>query len=288
MSFSILLQHIMYGIVTGSILLLATVGFSMIYTIKGFLNIAHGELLTVGAYLTYLFSMMMGWNFIYSAIISIVLTSMIGLLIGKTLYEPMERYGPIVLLFTSVGAAFAIHGITEMIAGPIIRSYRMLPSRAIRLAGIPLVGKNELLIVVIAVGSIFFLHLLLIRTKIGKAFRAMASNTNLAMNRGINTTKITGFVWIYASAMAGLAGILLAMVTSLRPDLGWGQILIIMAAAILGGLGSIYGVMIGAILLGLAMDIGVIIIPSAYRPAIAFVIIIIMLIIKPHGIFGGE
>ena len=288
MSFSILLQHIMYGIVTGSILLLATVGFSMIYTIKGFLNIAHGELLTVGAYLTYLFNVMMGWNFIYSVIISIVLTSMIGLLIGRTLYEPMERYGPIVLLFTSVGAAFAIHGITEMIAGPIIRSYRMLPSRAIRLAGIPLVGKNELLIVVIAVASIFFLHLLLTRTSIGKAFRAMASNTNLAMNRGINTTKITGFVWICASAMAGLAGILLAIVTSIRPDLGWGQILIIMAAAILGGLGSIYGVMIGAISLGLAMDVGVIIIPSSYRPAIAFAIIIIMLIIKPHGIFGGE
>ena len=253
MSFSILLQHTVYGIVTGSILLLAAVGFSMIYNIKGFLNIAHGELLTVGAYLTYLFSVMMGWNFIYSAIIAIVLTSMIGLLMGKTLFEPMERYGPVVLLFTSVGAAFAIHGITEMIAGPIIRSYKMLPSRAIRLVGIPLVGKNELLIVAIAVGSIFFLHLLLTRTRLGKAFRAMSSNTNLAMVRGINTTKITAFVWIYASAMAGLAGILLAIVTSLHPDLGWSQILIVMAAVILGGLGSIYGVMIGAISLGLAM-----------------------------------
>ena len=288
MDFSILLQHITYGIVTGSILLLATIGFSMIYTIKGFFNVAHGELLTVGAYLTYLFYVIMGWNFIFSAILAIILTTMIGLLIGKTLYEPMEKYGPVVLLFTTVGVSFAIHGITEMIAGPIIKSYKMFPTKAIRVAGIPLVGKREVLIVVIAVLSIFFLHFLLTRTRIGKAFRAMASNTNLAMIRGINTTKITNFVWIYASAMAGLAGIQLAMITAVSTDLGWRQILIIMAAAILGGLGSIYGVMIGAILLGLAMDIGVIILPSAYRPAIAFAVIIIMLIIKPNGIFGGK
>jgi len=288
MDFTILLQHTAYGIVTGSIMLLATVGFSMVYTIKGFFNIAHGELLTVGAYLTYLFYVIMGWNFIYSAILAIILTTMIGLLIGKTLYEPMEKYGPVVLLFTTVGVTFAVHGITDFIAGPIIKSYRLLPTKAIRVAGIPLVGKREVLIVVIAVLSIFFLHFLLTRTRIGKAFRAMASNTNLAMVRGINTAKITNFVWMYASAMAALAGIMLAMVTALTTDLGWKQILIIMAAAILGGLGSIYGVMVGAILLGLAMDIGVIIIPSAYRPAIAFAVIIIMLIIKPRGIFGGE
>lgn len=288
MNFSILLQHITYGIVTGSILLLATIGFSMIYTIKGFFNVAHGELLTVGAYLTYLFYVIMGWNFIFSAILAIILTVIIGLLVGKTLYEPMEKYGPVVLLFTTVGVSFAIHGITEIIAGPIIRSYRMFPTKAIRVAGIPLVGKREVLIVVIAVLSIFFLHFLLTRTRIGKAFRAMASNTNLAMVRGINTTKITNFVWIYASAMAGLAGIMLAMITAISTDLGWEQILVIMAAAILGGLGSIYGVMVGAILLGLAMDIGVIILPSAYRPTIAFAVIIIMLIIKPNGIFGGK
>ncbi len=88
--------------------------------------------------------------------------------------------------------------------------------------------------------------------------------------------------------MAALAGVLLALVTSVHPDLGWAQILIILAAAILGGLGSIYGVMVGAIFLGLAMDLGVIIFPSGYRAAIAFALIIIMLLVRPRGIFGGE
>ena len=161
MDLTVLLQHTVYGIVTGSILLLATVGFSMIYTIKRFLNIAHGELLTVGAYITYLLSVMMGWNFIYAAVVAIGCVSGLGFLIGKTLYEPMERYGPVVLLFTSVGAAFAIHGIVEFIAGPIIRSYRISPGRALKAFGIPLVGKHEVLIVVIAVASILSLHFLL-------------------------------------------------------------------------------------------------------------------------------
>ncbi len=87
--------------------------------------------------------------------------------------------------------------------------------------------------------------------------------------------------------MAALAGILLALVTSVNPDLGWAQILVILAAAILGGLGSIYGVMVGAILVGLIMDLGVIFIPSGYRAAIAFALMIIVLLVKPKGIFGG-
>ena len=288
MDFTILLQHTAYGIVTGSIILLATVGFSMVYTIKGFFNIAHAELLTVGAYLTYLFYRIMGWNFVFSAILAIMLTIIIGLFIGKILYEPMEKYSPVILVFTSIGVAFVMNGTNEFISGPIIKSYRMLPTKTISIAGIPLVGQREIFIVVIAVLSCFFLHFLLTRTNIGKAFRAMASNNNLAMVRGINTIKISNFVWMYASAMAGLAGILLAMVTSLSTDLGWRQILIILAASILGGLGSIYGAMVGCILLGLVMDIGVIFISTAYRPTIAFAVIIIMLIIKPNGIFGGK
>ena len=156
------------------------------------------------------------------------------------------------------------------------------------MGGIPLITLNEITIISIAIASVVFLNILLTRTKVGKAFRAMSSNMELAMTKGIDTDRISIFVWVYASAMAALAGILLALVTCVHPDLGWAQILIILAAAILGGLGSIYGVMVGAILLGLAMDLGVIIFPSGYRAAIAFAVIIIMLLVRPRGIFGGE
>ena len=153
---------------------------------------------------------------------------------------------------------------------------------------VPLITPIELMVVGIALASVIFLHLLLTRTKVGKAFRAMSTQSTLAQTKGIDTDRISIFVWMYSSAMAAIAGILLAMVTSVNPDLGWAQLLIILAATVMGGLGSVYGVMIGAILIGLSMDIGVIFLPSGYRPAIAFVLIIIMLIFKPKGIFGGE
>jgi len=286
--FTILVQHTVFGIVTGSILLLATIGFSMIYTIKGFLNISHGELLTIGAYIAYAFNVLLGWDLLYSSVLAIIFTSLIGLAIAQGLYKPMETYGPLILLFTSVGVAFCLHGMTEFIATPVIRSFHIRPLPALRIGGIPLITLNEIMIISIAMGSIVFLHVLLTQTKIGKAFRAMSTNTDLARTKGIDTDRVSIFVWVYASAMAALAGILLAFVTSVHPDLGWNQILIILAAAILGGLGSIYGVMVGAILLGLAMDLGVIIFPSGYRVAIAFVVIIIMLLVRPKGIFGGE
>lgn len=285
---TILLQHTVFGIVTGSILLLATIGFSMVFTIKRFLNISHGELLTIGAYITYAFNVFLGWNLLYSAIVAIVFTSLVGLAIAQGLYKPMEAYGPLVLLFTSVGATFCLHGLLEFIAGPTIRSFRVHPLRSIRVGGIPLITLNEITIISIAMASIVFLHVILTRTRIGKAFRAMSGNMDLAMTKGIDTDRISIFVWVYASAMAALAGILLALVTSVHPDLGWAQILIILAACILGGLGSIYGVMIGAILVGLAMDLGVIIVPSGYRAAIAFAVMIIVLLVRPKGIFGGE
>ena len=284
---TILLQHTVFGIVSGSILLLATIGFSMVYTTKRFLCISHGELLTIGAYTAYAFHVLLGWNLLYSGIIAVAVTSLVGLAIARGLYEPMEGHGPLVLLFTSVGVTFCLHGILEFIAGPSIRSFRTRILPCIRVGGIPLITMNEIVIISIAMGSIVFLHVVLTRTRIGKAFRAMASNVDLAMARGIDTARISMFVWVYASAMAAVAGILLALVTSVNPDLGWTQILIILAAAILGGLGSIYGVMIGAIFLGVVMDVGVIFFPSGYRAAIAFALMIIVLLVKPKGIFGG-
>ncbi|MEW5721487.1 MAG: branched-chain amino acid ABC transporter permease [Thermodesulfobacteriota bacterium] len=283
-----LLQHLVFGIVTGCILLLGSIGFSMIYTVKRFLNIGHAELLTTAAYIAYAFNVGLGWGLLPSSIVAIGLTTLLGLAIAQFLYKPMEAYGVLILVFTSVGVAFAQHGLLEFFAGPLIRSFKVAPQKAYRIGNIPLITPNEILIIAIALFSLVILHLLLTKTKIGKAFRAVASQMDLAKTKGIDTDRISVFVWVYASAMASLAGILLALITSVNPELGWAQLLIIMSASVLGGLGSIYGVMIGSILIGLAMDLGVILIPAGYRPAIAFALIIVMLIVKPKGIFGGE
>jgi len=281
-------QNAVYGLVSGGILLLAAIGFSMVYRVEGFLNISHAELLTVGAYIALLFNVFFHFNLVLASILAIVITAFIGLLIAKKLFSPVRKFGPLILLITSVGVAFAMHGILEFVAGPNIRTYNVKIPMAIKIGGYPFVSSNEIIIIVIAIFSALLLHLILTRTKLGTAFRAMASNFDLARIRGIDTNRMSTYVWLYASGMAALAGILLGLVTRINTDLGWNQILIIMSATILGGLGKIYGVMVGAFVIGLAMDLGILVLPSSYRPAIALGIIVIILLIKPSGIFGGE
>jgi branched-subunit amino acid ABC-type transport system permease component len=146
---------------------------------------------------------------------------------------------------------------------------------------------TEIIVIVIAILSIFFLRLFLNQTKNGKAFRAMSFNVELAMVRGIDTNFMSNIIWFIASGLAGLSGVLLGLTAFISSDMGWNQSLIIMSAAIFGGIGSIYGVMIGSLVMGLAMELGVMVLPSGYKPAIAFLIIIIMLFIKPEGVFRG-
>jgi len=260
----------------------------MTFTVKRFLNIGHAELLTTSAYVAYACNVILGWNLFYSSVVAVVATTFLGLAIAQWLYKPMEHHTPLILVFVSVGVAFTLHGVLEFFAGPKIRSFDLGIHPAYKVMGIPLITPVEVLVVGIALASVIFLHLLLTRTKVGKAFRAMSTQSTLAQTKGIDTDRISVFTWMFSSAMAAIAGILLAMVTSVNPDLGWAQLLIILAATVMGGLGSVYGVMIGAIIIGLSMDLGVIFLPAGYRPAIAFVLIIIMLIFKPKGIFGGE
>lgn len=176
--FGSIVQHMVFGIVTGSILLLATVGFSMTYMVKRFLNINHAELLTVGAFSTYLFNSIFHFNFILSVFISVILVAFLGVFIGNVFYKSVERFGSLNLLFTSVGIAFIVHGITEIIAGPKIITYVIPNFKAIKARGVPLINLTEIIVIVIAILSIFFLRLFLNQTKNGKAFRAMSLTLN--------------------------------------------------------------------------------------------------------------
>ncbi|MCL4441193.1 MAG: branched-chain amino acid ABC transporter permease [Firmicutes bacterium] len=281
------MQFIIYGIVTGSILLLATVGFAMVKRVENFLNIGHAELLTVGAYIAYYFNVQLGINIFMAGLIAVVLTALVSLLVARLVYEPIRKYGHVILLITSVGVAYILHGLNEAISGVEIRSYAIPVTKAIQIAGKPFMTIEEIVVILIAGFSAVGLHLFLTGTKTGKAIRAMSSNFDLARVRGIETKRMAAYVWLVSGGLAGLAGILLGATGRINTDLGWSQILIILSAAILGGLSSIYGVMIAALLIGIAMDTSVIFFPPAYRQAVAFVLIIIVLFLRPKGIMGG-
>ncbi|OMP67265.1 branched-chain amino acid ABC transporter permease [Domibacillus epiphyticus] len=281
------MDYIVFGIVTGCILIIASIGFSMVWKTENFLNIAHGQLLLIGAYFAYLFKEVLNIPFGLSLVSSVILTAFVGLLLAKIFYFPVRKSGILVLLFTSIGLSWVIYGIIQAIVGPDIRTYGLETSRMIELLGKQIISYQELFIIILSLSCVMALHFILTKTKNGKGFRAMAENRDLAQIRGINSKKLSDYVWLISSGLAGLAGILLAMTGTLNMELGWQQILIIMSVAIVGGMGNLYGTMLAALIIGLSMDISTIIVPTSYRTAIAFIFVILVLLIRPQGLSKG-
>lgn len=281
------LPYFISGLVTGTILLLGSVGFSLVRRIENFLNISHGQILTLGAFLGYTFNVTLGLNIYISFLIATLITTVVGWLIFKVFYKPIRSYGSLYLLFTSVGVSYIIHGAIEAFYGAQAKSYNVTSSKVLEINEIPIISITEITVIILALASVYGLHLILTKTLTGKAIRAMASNLTLANARGIDTEKIASITWLLSSALGAMSGIFYGLIGTVYTDMGWSVILLILSAVVLGGLGSLYGVMIGAMIIGLGMDMSVIILPASYRPAVAFAMVILVLIFRPQGILGG-
>lgn len=279
------MQFAIYGLLLGCVLLLATVGFSMIRRIEGFLNIAHGQMLAIGAYLCYTFNSILHWNIIVSAILAVIGTAVLGYLTAHLVFFPLKGKPPLLIAIASTGASYIINGLIEIIFGPNVKNYDFPPMRAVKIGSLSIAGPDQISMAIAAGVAALSLHFFLTRTETGKALRAMASNFDLARIRGINTPRLRVYVWLIASALGGLAGVMIGLISRIAPDMGWEYIMLIMIVAILGGLGSIYGAMAAALIIGLIIQMSVLVIPAQYSQVIAFVLIIVVLLVRPKGIF---
>ena len=274
---------IIYGLISGSIILLSAIGFSMTLKTEGFLNISHGQMLLLGAYFG-LFYSQLGIIFPIAAFLSIFTCGILGIAIHRIFYEPIKSKGNLILLFTSVGIAYIINGLVGAIAGKRMLAFDLPVVRVLKVGTYNLLTIYELIVVIASLMAVIGLHIFLTYSKAGKNIRAVADNPELSKVRGIDPKRCSDIVWFIASSLAGLAGIFLGLIGSIHLEMGWQQTVIILAATVLGGLGSIYGVMLAAIILGLGMEIGLMFFSSSYRTGIAFGIIIIVLLIRPNGL----
>ena len=281
------MQFVVFGLLLGCALLLATVGFSMIRRIEGFLNIAHGQMLTVGAYCAYTLNSLLGWNIIPAAAAAVLVTAVIGYGVARLVFFPLKdkKRAPLLIAIASTGVSYMFHGLIELLFGSQVKQLRVPPMRAYKIGELSVAAPDQIAMVVAAAFAALFLHLLLTRTETGKAIRAMASDFDLARVRGINTPRLRVYVWLIASGLGGLAGVMVGLISKLSPDMGWEYIMLVMIVAILGGLGSIYGAMVAALVIGLATQMSVMVVPAQYSQVIAFLLIIIVLIVRPQGIF---
>jgi len=229
-----------------------------------------------------------GLPMVLAFFIALLLTALAAIIIDRILYLRLRRTGPIILLIAAVGMSFCLRNIIQFIWGPQPQYY----IKAIQIARkIPLLGirikPDEVFIIIVVALLVIGLHFFLQKTKMGKAMRAASDNMELARVSGIDTEKVIMWTWAIAAALAAAGGILVGIEDKfITPDMGWQMLLPIFAAVILGGIGNPYGAMVGGMIIGLSGEISTAFISTAYKPAVAFIIMVIMLIIKPRGLFG--
>lgn len=280
------LQLIIDGITLGSIIILGSIGLSLLFGILKFANFAHGDMMTLGAYFALLFKVGLGWPMWLAFILAMAATSIVSISLDRILYRPLRRTGPVILLISSVGVALILRNTIQLLWGPQNYFYEKGIQLPIKLGWGLRIKPNQLLIMGIAFFLVAAVHIFLKKTKIGKAMRAMADNMDLARISGIETEKVVAWTWVLGGSLSAAAGILLGIDTHLLPGMGWNLLLPLFAAAILGGIGSPYGAMLGGLVIGITQEVSTVFISSTYKPGVAFVIMIIMLLVRPTGLLG--
>jgi branched-chain amino acid transport system permease protein len=310
----VLAEHLANGLIFSSIIVLGSIGLSLVYSIADFANFAHGDTMTVGAYSAFVAFGLVGglggsvlglpFGFFVALLVGIAVAAVVAVVTEKVVYEPLD-VDSIGLLITSIGVAFIYRALIQMRFGADFTRFGIQPLRPIEWL-IPYgirITKHDVAIVVSAAVLVGGLHLLLQHSDLGRKMRAMADNPDLARVSGIRTDRIKLWTWLIGAGLAGAGGVFLGLYNQLSPRMGFNLLLIIFAAVILGGIGSVYGAMLGGFLIGMInqltpvlSELGALLplvpdefgIPVGieYANAIAFVIMVAVLLVRPNGIAG--
>jgi branched-chain amino acid transport system permease protein/neutral amino acid transport system permease protein len=286
-----LLQLVVYGLVLGSILTLGAIGLSLTYGILKFAHFAHGDFMTLGAYFALSLVATAQLPLLVSIPIAALATIAVALIADRLIYRRLRRTRPVILLIASVGVALILRSAVQLIWGPNVHVYSQgiqMPYVMPFLDGAIRVKPDHLLIVFGALVLVSLLHVFLQYTRIGKAMRAMSDNPDLARVTGIDTEKIVLWTWGIGIFLAAVGGIFAGLDAQLHPVVGWRLLLPVFAAAILGGIGRPYGAIAGGMIIGLAQELSTLVIDPSYKPAVSFAIMVLVLIVRPRGIFAGR
>jgi len=282
-----LAQLIVNGIAVGSIIALAAVGLTLTYGILRLSNFAHGDFLTLGAYFTWVIN---GWgmNIWLSMVVAAILTVIAMLITEKILWSRMRalRATSTTLIIISIGLALFVRNGIIFLWGGKNQNYNLPVIQALDISGLK-VPQNQLLVLVLAILAILFLHYILQNTKIGKAMRAVADDLDLARVSGINVERVILWTWIIAGSFTSLGGSMYGLITAVRPNMGWFLILPLFASVILGGIGNPYGAIFAAFIIGIAQEVSTPWLGSQYKQGVALLIMILVLLIRPKGLFKG-
>jgi neutral amino acid transport system permease protein len=279
-------QLIFNGIAVGSIIALTAVGLTLTLGILRLSNFAHGDFMTLGAYLTWLGNLN-GVNIWLAMILGAGGTIASMLIAEYLLWKPMrsKRVTSTTLIIISIGLALFIRNGILLIWGGSNQSYNLPLIQAINMGGVK-IAYYRLIVIGLTLVTIIALHFLLQKTKIGKAMRAVADNLDLARVSGINVDQVVLFTWIITAILTSLGGSMYGLITAVRPNMGWFLILPMFASVILGGIGNPYGAIAGGLIIGLVQELSVPWLGSEYKVGVALLIMIVILLFRPQGLFA--
>ncbi len=283
-------QLVIGGLQFGLVLAMASIGLSLIFGTTGVTNFAHGELVTGGAILGYIFNVGLGLNLIFAAIIAVLVGGVFGFLLDKGLWAPLRRRGTglIAALVVSIGLAFVLRYLLLIYFGGSAKSYAQYSTqRPVTFWKVGILPR-DMVIVVVSIVVLVLVGLALQRTRFGKATRAVADNPTLAATSGINVERVISIVWALGTSLAVLGGIFLALSQQVGYQLGQNILLLLFAGVVLGGLGTAYGALVGAVTIGLFTQLSTLFIPAELQVVGALLILIIILVIRPQGILGSR
>jgi branched-chain amino acid transport system permease protein len=303
-----MLQSLADGLIIGSVVSLGAIGLSLTFSILRFANFGHGELLAWGAYVALsalaVFAALaggahpiapfsFGWPLLAALAVAAVAVSLLALALDSALFKRLRRQGAITLVIASFGAALALRNGLLFIYGGVPEYYSQELQIATALVPRRILGglritPDQMFVLALTVVTVIGVHLFLSRSTLGRAMRATAMNPQLARVAGIDPERVLRATWVIGAMLAVVAGVFAGLTVQLRPTLGLDLLLPLFAAVILGGIGSVWGAVLGGLIVGVAESAAVHVVGAEYRAAAAFAVLILILLVRPTGLFAEK
>ena len=285
------LQYLINGISIGAVYAIIALGYTMVYGIAKMLNFAHGDVIMVGAYASYCVTSYLGLPAIVSVLVAVAVCTLLGIVIEGLAYKPLRGTPSLAVLITAIGVSYFLQNAAQLIFGSAPKNFKSIVSmKALTLFGGGLTITGEVLVTIaVCVAIMVGLTLFTSRTRMGKAMRAVSEDRAAAQLMGINVNQTISVTFAIGSALAAVAGVLLcSTVPTLMPTTGSMPGIRAFTAAVFGGIGSIPGAMLGGILLGVIETFSKAYPSTQFSDAIVFLVLIVILLVKPAGLLGKQ
>jgi branched-subunit amino acid ABC-type transport system permease component len=277
-----MMQALLNGLVSGLLIALPAIALSLTYGILNFANFSIGAMITTGAYLAYIANTSLGAPIVLAAPLAAVFLALIAIVIQRGVYRQIRNADHVTLLVASMGVAFVL----ENVIGADVHTLDVPVARPLIWNGLRL-NHEQLLIAVVALSAMAVVAVLLKRTRLGRAMRAISDDPDLAEVRGIERARTVDWTWAISGALTALAGVMIALDGIVDPLIGMNYLVSVFAAAVIGGIGNPFGAVVGALIIGLVEETSALAVSTTYRQGISFVVLVLVLLMRPQGLFGS-